>query len=202
MFLVVMVQYDIWQQLFMALGWEAPIDHEQGLWPAFGIITGVGVLSALWIFATCDFTWTVSGIYLSVGLLSYKYMPIVGENARPAALTAAIILSISLQTVALFASVAWSRIKARQEGRIALPMTPEQEAAAIRAETERLAAHQVRVRDEEEALSPQPVPGAVAVAEGEAEASAAQANKVKVTRKLGSSSSSGGTGTGNGTSST
>ena len=46
MFLVITIQYDVWQQLFMALGWDfGSGGHEallKGLWPAFGIITGLG----------------------------------------------------------------------------------------------------------------------------------------------------------------
>ncbi|KAJ1028548.1 hypothetical protein NDA16_001714 [Ustilago loliicola] len=145
MFLVITLQYDLWQQLFMALGWDfgAGGHHAlvQGLWPAFGIVTGLGAFSALWIFATADLTWTVAGIYLNIGLLWHKHFSLIGGRddgePRPAPLTAAIILSISLQGVALLAGVAWKRIKAKQEGRIALPLRPEEEAAMYRAEAER-----------------------------------------------------------------
>ncbi|SJX61886.1 uncharacterized protein (N-terminal fragment), partial [Sporisorium reilianum f. sp. reilianum] len=138
MFLVITIQYDVWQQLFMALGWDfGSGGHDallKGLWPAFGIVTGLGAFSALWIFATADLTWTAAGIYLNLGLLWHKHFSLIGGRddgePRPAPLTAAIILSISLQAVALVAGVAWKRIKARQEGRIALPLTPEEEAAA------------------------------------------------------------------------
>lgn len=145
MFLVITLQYDLWQQLFMALGWDFGAGgHDalvQGLWPAFGIVTGLGAFSALWIFATVDLTWTVAGIYLNVGLLWHKHFSLIGGRddgePRPAPLTAAIILSISLQGVALLAGISWKRIKARQEGRIALPLSPEEEAAVYRAEAER-----------------------------------------------------------------
>lgn len=145
LFLVITLQYDLWQQLFMALGWDfGSGGHEalvQGLWPAFGIVTGLGAFSALWIFATADLTWTAAGIYLNIGLLWHKHFSLIGGRddgePRPAPLTAAIILSISLQAVALIAGIAWKRIKARQEGRIALPLTPEEEAAVYRAEAER-----------------------------------------------------------------
>ncbi len=145
MFLVITLQYDLWQQLFMALGYDfGSGGHDalvQGLWPAFGIVAGLGVFSALWIFATADLTWTAAGIYLNIGLLWHKHFSLIGGRddgePRPAPLTAAIILSISLQAVALVAGVAWRRIKARQEGRIALPLSPEEEAAVYRAEAER-----------------------------------------------------------------
>jgi len=208
MFLVITLQYDLWQQLFMALGWDfGSGGHDalvQGLWPAFGIVTGLGAFSALWIFATADLTWTAAGIYLNLGLLWHKHFSLIGGRddgePRPAPLTAAIILSISLQAVALIAGIAWKRIKARQEGRIALPLTPEEEAAAYRAEVERnaRAATAASARASNEA-SPVPAHGVpkqaakshnitdVADEEAAAESSGAPPT-TKVTRKLGAGS--------------
>ncbi|EPQ28446.1 uncharacterized protein PFL1_04272 [Pseudozyma flocculosa PF-1] len=197
MLLVITLQYDLWQQLFMALQWDAGSGHgdqllQMGLWPAFGIIAGMGVFSALWIFSTADVTWTVAGIYLNIGLLWSKQFPIAHpDHPRPAALTAATILAISLQVVAFIASVAWSRIQARQEGRIALPMSPEDEAAAVRAETERRARAST-VADRRHAAAAAPVqPGdeeaRIEAPSAEAEAGGSQQG-VSVTRKLGSSS--------------
>ncbi|KAN0061119.1 hypothetical protein ACQY0O_006854 [Thecaphora frezii] len=190
MFLVITLQYDVWQQLFMALDWDAGSGHgdtllQMGLWPAFGIIAGMGVFSALWIFATADVTWTVAGIYLNLGLLWSKSFPVAHpDHPRPAALTAATILAISMQAVAFIASVAWARIQARQEGRIALPMSPEEEANLVRAETERRARASAVVRpaDEEARIESSQEPARRAGSSSE--------EQINVTRKLGSSSKS------------
>ncbi|GAC96162.1 hypothetical protein PHSY_003742 [Pseudozyma hubeiensis SY62] len=199
MFLVITLQYDLWQQLFMALGWDfGSGGHDaliKGLWPAFGIVTGLGALSALWIFATADLTWTAAGIYLNLGLLWHKHFSLIGGREdgepRPAPLTAAIILSIALQSVALLAGVAWKRIKARQEGRIALPLTPEEEAAAYRAEAERNARASAAAAgpSSSDAAAPAGAPKTavrdVADEEVAAESSGATVTPTKVTRKLG-----------------
>lgn len=207
MFLVITLQYDLWQQLFMALGWDfGSGGHDalvKGLWPAFGIVAGLGVFSALWIFATADLTWTIAGIYLNLGLLWHKHFSLIGGRddgePRPAPLTAAIILAIALQAVAFLAGVAWKRIKARQEGRIALPLTPEEEAAAYRAEAERnaRAASAAASRPANEVA---PVPAGSAakklvtdVADEEAAAeSSGSVQPTKVTRKLGGGATSNG----------
>ena len=111
-------------------------------------------------------------------------------------MTAAIILSISLQAVALLAGVAWKRIKARREGRIALPLSPEEEAAAYRAEAERSArAATVSGSVTANEVPPQPANKqtnkVVDVVDEEvaAESSGATVTPTKVTRKLGGSSS-------------
>ncbi|CDS82228.1 uncharacterized protein SPSC_03048 [Sporisorium scitamineum] len=209
MFLVITIQYDLWQQLFVALGWDfGSGGHDallQGLWPAFGIITGLGAFSALWIFATADLTWTAAGIYLNLGLLWHKHFSLIGGRddgePRPAPLTAAIILSISLQAVALLAGIAWKRIKARQEGRIALPLTPEEEVAAYRAEAERnarAATAAAAAASSSSSTAPADEAGAPATAkqnkivdvadeEAAAESSGATVTPTKVTRKLGGS---------------
>ncbi len=209
MFLVITLQYDLWQQLFMALGYDfGSGGHDalvQGLWPAFGIVAGLGVFSALWIFATADLTWTAAGIYLNIGLLWHKHFSLIGGRddgePRPAPLTAAIILSISLQAVALVAGVAWRRIKARQEGRIALPLSPEEEAAVYRAEAERNA--RAAAAAAPSSSQPQPdastrVPGTSKpagsrvsdIAEEEAAVESSGAAPTKVTRKLGGAGTS------------
>ncbi|PWN52888.1 hypothetical protein IE53DRAFT_384637 [Violaceomyces palustris] len=195
MFLVVILQVDLWQQLFMALAWEAPYDLNKGLWPAFGITTGLGVLSSLWIFATGDFTWTVAGIYLNAGLLMHKKITVAGDVSRPAVHTAAIILSMALQLTALVSSLAWSRIEARREGRIALPLSPEEEAAAIRAEAEREAARarsRVSVVNEEAPVAAEPRDEEEAIeSNGKSSQSKPSTNssssKVGVTRTIGPS---------------
>lgn len=189
MFLVITLQYDLFQELFIALGWDFGKGGHRallaGLWPAFGIVTGLGALSALWIFATADLTWAVAGVYLNVGLLWHKHFSLIGGEdgeARPAPLTASIILSISLQMVALVASIAWKRIKARQEGRIALPITPEEEAAAYRAEAERNA----RLDAQRTATRPTDVAEEESAAESSGQAPVA--TLTKVTRKIGGGS--------------
>ncbi|SNX83076.1 uncharacterized protein MEPE_01782 [Melanopsichium pennsylvanicum] len=205
LFLVITIQYDLWQQLFMALGWDfGSGGHQalvQGLWPAFGIVVGLGAFSALWIFATADLIWTVAGVYLNFGLLWHKHFSLVGGRddgePRPAPLTAAIILSISLQVVALIAGVAWNRIKARQDGRIALPLSPEEEAAVYRAEAERNARVAASVGNQP-ANEVAPVPAQssgikktdsklvdMADEEAAAESSGGAVTPTKVTRKLG-----------------
>ncbi|TKY87196.1 hypothetical protein EX895_003873 [Sporisorium graminicola] len=205
MFLVITIQYDLWQQLFLALGWDYGTGgHKallQSLWYAFGIVTGLGAFSALWIFATADLTWAAAGIYLNLGLLWHKHFSLIGGRddgePRPAPLTAAIILSISLQAVALLAGIAWKRVKARQEGRIALPLTPEEEAAAYRAEAERSARAAAAAGPSSTANEAAPAAGAhpttakqnkivdVADEEAAAESSGATVTPTKVTRKLG-----------------
>ncbi|KIS70627.1 uncharacterized protein UMAG_01792 [Mycosarcoma maydis] len=198
MFLVITIQYDLWQQLFMALGWDfGSGGHDglvRGLWPAFGIVSGLGVFSALWIFGTADLIWTAAGIYLNLGLLWHKHFSLIGGRddgePRPAPLTAAIILSIALQSVALIAGVAWKRIKARQEGRIALPLTPEEEAAAYRAEAERSARAAAATSSATlPATAPKNAVHDIADEEAAAESSGATVTPTKVTRKLGGGSS-------------
>ncbi|PWN35325.1 uncharacterized protein FA14DRAFT_120209 [Meira miltonrushii] len=149
MFLVITLQVDIPQMLFMALGWyDTPKSTEtdiRALWPSFGILAGVGALSAIWIFAATDITWAISGIFLYFALL-YSKTPELHDR-RPE-IVAAIILSMVLQAVALLGSLLYkwlgsysqAEVDHEQEGRVALGRNPQEEAAALRAEAEAEAA--------------------------------------------------------------
>jgi hypothetical protein len=160
LFLVVLLHVDIWQQLLMALrmdGGEGKHALQSSTWPVFGIITGVSALTSFWIFATTDITWFIASVYLYISILlnrgpsgKRKNDPLDpnkgGKNPlekigaeRPPEILAALILAIALQTTAFIASIAWSRLMKRREGRIALPITPEEEAAAEEARRRRLA---------------------------------------------------------------
>ncbi|CAD6905280.1 unnamed protein product [Tilletia controversa] len=134
MLLVVILQVDLWQQLGIILGWDLRTDHVhgsnggKGLWPAFGLITGVGgVLPSLWIFGTADITYALAGIYLHLAILFRG-----SDNGHPnlthrrPEIIAAVILAMVMQAVALFSGIAWSRLQKRQEGQIALPISEEE----------------------------------------------------------------------------
>ncbi len=72
MFLVVLLDVDVWQQLLMALNLDAAGGKEalaRSSWPVFAIITGVSALSSFWILATTDFVWFASSVYLYVCVL-------------------------------------------------------------------------------------------------------------------------------------
>lgn len=58
----------------------------------------------------------------------------IGISGRPAELIASGILSIALLTIAIFSSLAWSRLQKRREGRIALPIDGD-EARRLRNES-------------------------------------------------------------------
>lgn len=182
MFLVITLQLDIPQQLFMALGWDQ--EHHRhaikAIWPSFGIIAGTGALSAIWIFATMDFTWAASGIFLYFALL-YSNAPKIEE--RKPEIIAAIVLAMILQVVALLGSILynWLGNMNAREGQIALGRSPQEEAEAARVEAEaQAAAATARAR----ALAAHEHGGASSnpsvLEEGHS------GNGVEVTRKLGS----------------
>lgn len=231
MFLVITLQLDVPQMLFMALGWDIdqrppkdggsplpPYDYgysmmkggrpetpapgtpeaaELALWPSFGIIAGIGALSAIWIFAASDFTLAVCGIYLHLALLYSRALPL---GKRPPEIVAAIILAMLLQAVAFIGSLVHRAVSpAHQDGndgdgRIALGRNPQEEAAAARQEAEAdAAAAAARERSLAHSsgtslASANDQDGAPAdpssVERGEAEHSAG--NGVKVSRTLGS----------------
>lgn len=141
MFLVITLQLDIPQQLFIALGWYGD-DHKeslQAIWPSFGIFAGTGALSAIWIFATTDFVWAAAGIYLHFAVLYSKHPPL-GER-RPE-IIASIVLAMVLQGVAIAGSVLyhWLAKLDDNQGGIALGRDPQAEAHAARLEAEAEAA--------------------------------------------------------------
>ncbi|PWN86985.1 hypothetical protein FA10DRAFT_234955 [Acaromyces ingoldii] len=169
MFLVTIIQLDIPQQTFVALGWDvseggkAAFENlHKALWPSFAVLCSMGALSAIWIFATMDVTWAAAGIYLHLALLygdSKRGIGGLGER-RPPEITAAIILAIGLQAVAILGSIVQKSISRTQqqeredrlleegaaepasdEGRIALGRDPQEEEAAARYEQEQEAAH-------------------------------------------------------------
>ncbi|PWN88049.1 hypothetical protein FA10DRAFT_268269 [Acaromyces ingoldii] len=162
MFLVTIIQLDIPQQTFVALGWDvseggkAAFENlHKALWPSFAVLCSMGALSAIWIFATMDVTWAAAGIYLHLALLygdSKRGIGGLGER-RPPEITAAIVLAIGLQAVAILGSIVQKSISqtqqqeqedrlleegepASEEGRIALGRDPQEEEAAARYEQE------------------------------------------------------------------
>ncbi|KAK0554513.1 hypothetical protein OC846_002085 [Tilletia horrida] len=131
LFLVVLLQIDLWQQLSIIVGWDLRSNKTDsagpGLWPSFGLITGVGgLLPALWIFATADFTWAVAGIFLHLSILFRGGNGHPNLSHRRPEIVAAVVLAIAMQGVALFSGIAWTRLQKRQEGQIALPITEEE----------------------------------------------------------------------------
>lgn len=204
MFLVITLQLDIPQMIFLALGWH---DHgtphkpnHQALWPSFGIFAGVGALSAIWIFAACDFTWAAAGIFLHFALL-YSKTPELHER-RPE-IVAAIILAMVLQGVALIGSLLYKWLASVQEqqrqeeaeGRVALGRNPHEEAAALRAEAEaEAAAAAARERHLADASSQRSLAHSDHLTNTDAsalergESASTNADGVKVSRRLGSSS--------------
>lgn len=184
MFLVITIQLDIPQQLFMALGWDK--EHHRAalkaIWPSFGIIAGTGALSAIWIFATTDFVWVASGIILYLAILFSHDLKI--EDRRPE-IIAAIVLAMILQAVALLGSILYTWLSGlnQDEGRIALGRNTHDEAAAARMEAEADAAAAVaRARSlaSHDGVDGSPAPSALE--EGHSHGG----NGVEVTRKLGS----------------
>lgn len=152
MFLAVLLQVDFWQQGYIALGLADEGAHslKRTVWPTFIIVVSTGVASALWTFATTDIAFGAATIYLQLAMLFHRKV----ANHRPAEIFAAHILSIALVGTALLAGTAWGRLTSRQEGRIALPIDPHEEAAVAQAEVEAEAAEQRAKarRDEAERL--------------------------------------------------
>lgn len=146
MFLAILLHADIWQQGFIAFDLaNGPHGLKKTIWPTFIIIVSVGVITSLWIFATTDIAFGLAGIYLQLAILFHPKITI-GDH-RPPEVLAASILSISLQAIALFASLAWNRLTSRGEGRIALPIEDE---AVDQAEYEaRVAEERARKRRQE-----------------------------------------------------
>jgi hypothetical protein len=179
MFLVITLQLDIPQQLFMTLGVHGEHHKEslRAIWPSFGIIAGTGALSAIWIFATMDFVWAASGMFLYFALLFSNELPI---HHRKPEMIAALVLAIVLQGVAIVGSVLYYWLaKFNDEGRVALGRNPQEEAEAARIEAEaEAAAATARARsfasNGENSADPS------VVEEGHS------GNNVEVTRKLGS----------------
>lgn len=197
MFLVITLQVDIPQMLFMALGWyDTPKSTHtdiRALWPSFGILAGVGALSAIWIFAATDITWAISGIFLYFALL-YSKTPELHDR-RPE-IVAAIILAMVLQAVALLGSLLYkwlgsysqAEVDHEQEGRVALGRNPQEEAAALRAEAEaEAAAAAARERALSESLNHDQSDAGNASTAASDQASSLERgeNNVKVSRRLG-----------------
>jgi len=170
MFFAVTFQLDIWQQLFIVLKWDNGSTISNSIWPTFIIQVSIAILFSLWIFSTTDVTLAVLSIYLNICVLRYKK---VGISDRPAELLAGSILSIALLSIAVFGNLAWSRLQGRREGRIALPVSEEEE-ERIERENQRVRAG----RDEEERVE-----GVSGNVEGD---NAAQEDGTKVTRRIGS----------------
>lgn len=141
LFLAVLLHADIWQQGIIAFDLaNGRHDLKQTIWPAFIIFVSVGVAAALWIFATTDVAFALAGIYIQLAILFHPKITL--SEHRPPELLAASILNISLQAIALFASLAWDRLSKRREGRIALPIDPDEDEAVNQAE------HEARVAEE------------------------------------------------------
>jgi hypothetical protein len=180
MFLVITLQLDIPQQLFMTLGYYGEHHKESlgAIWPSFGIIAGTGALSAIWIFATMDFVWAASGIYLYFALLFSNELPI---HHRKPEMIAAIVLAIVLQGVAVVGSILyyWLANFNDGQGRVALGRNPQEEAEAARIEAEaEAAAATARARSFASHENGETSADPSIVEEGH--------NNVEVTRKLGS----------------
>lgn len=190
LFLAVLINADIWQQGLICFGLaETPHDLPRTTWPAFIIFISVGLVSAFWIFATTDVALGLAGVYIQLAILFGR--PHIAD--RPAEVVAAQILNIVLQSVALLASLAWGRLLARREGRIALPVGPHEEAAIAQAELEAEAAEARARARRQEADRLAGVEGAEQ-AEGASEPTPSQLERgegrgeeVGVTRKLGQS---------------
>lgn len=147
--LAVLLHADIWQQGLIAFGLaQTPHDLKKTVWPSFIVIISTGVAAALWVFATTDVAFGLAGIYIQLAILFHPKITI--SEHRPSELLAASILSISLQAIALFASLTWNRLRTRQEGRIALPINADDDEAVNQAEYEaRIAEERARKRRSE-----------------------------------------------------
>jgi hypothetical protein len=181
MFLVIVLQLDIPQQLFMALNWTGDHHREaiKAIWPSFGIYAGMGALSAIWIFATMDFVWAACGIFLHFAVL-YSNHPSI-HNRKPE-IIASIVLAMVLQAVAIVGSVLYNWLaRVNQDQGVALGRNPQEEAHAARLEAEAEAA---AAAARERALS------GYDSAEGSVNPSTLEEGQnghgVEVTRKLGS----------------
>lgn len=193
LFLAVLLHADVWQQGIIAFGLaNGPHDLKKTIWPSFFIIVAVGVLSSLWIFATTDLALGLAGIYLQLSILFHPKITIAEH--RPTELLAASILSISLQAIAIFTSLAWNKLSKRQEGRIALPIDEgieqaehEAEAAEQRARKRRQEAERLRRENGQEGEGSEITPSQLE--RGEQSHSHAEEEEgddsVNVTRKLG-----------------
>lgn len=199
LFLAIMLQIDFWQQGYIALGLaEGPHGLDKTTWPTFIIIISTGVVTALWSFATTDLALGGGSIFLQLSLLFNGKL----SERRGPEIFAAHILAISLIGTALVASLAWGRLIARGEGRIALPVDPHEEAAIAQAEAEAEVAEQ-RARQRREELErlrgdEEPTPSQLERGEGHASSSGSvngdggslkgakgDHNNVAVTRTLG-----------------
>ncbi|CAO1624245.1 unnamed protein product [Sympodiomycopsis kandeliae] len=197
LFLAVLLHADLWQQGIIAFGLadNGPHDLKKTIWPSFFIIVAVGVLSSLWIFATTDLALGLAGIYLQLSILFHPKITIT-EN-RPTELLAASILSISLQAIAIFTSLAWNKLSKRQEGRIALPIDEgidqaehEAQVAEQRARKRRQEAERLRRDNGQEGEGSEVTPSQLERGEQHHEEEAQEEEEVgndsvNVTRKLG-----------------
>lgn len=139
LFLAVLLQVDFWQQGIISMNLaNHPDDLKRTVWSTFIIIVSNGVASALWSFATTDIALAGGSIFLQLALLFNGKV----ADRRPPEVFAAHILSISLLSTAFVASVAWSRLVAHGQGRIALPVSSREEAAIAQAEVEAEVAEQ------------------------------------------------------------
>lgn len=198
MFLVITLQVDIPQMLFMALGWyDTPKSTEtdlRALWPSFGILAGVGALSAIWIFAATDITWAISGIFLYFALL-YSKTPEL--HSRRPEIVAAIILAMVLQAVALLGSLMYKWLGRyshaeedhEQEGRVALGRNPQEEAAALRAEAEAeaaaAAARERALAESNQQDQSETGNTSIAASDNASSLERGESNNIKVSRRLG-----------------
>ncbi|KDN39623.1 hypothetical protein K437DRAFT_275969 [Tilletiaria anomala UBC 951] len=72
LFLVVLFHVDVWQQLFMAVGFdygEGKRALNKSVWPTFAVVTSTSALASMWIFATTDFAWFAAAVYLYISIL-------------------------------------------------------------------------------------------------------------------------------------
>jgi len=132
MFLVILLNVDVWQNGLLAFRWykyigEEPFspdrpgkwegEHSKHSWIAFGVIMAVGLINAFIVFIGRDVVWAVSSIFLYIALLI--------KGPKPAQIFIPLVLLAVLQLVSLIASTLYYRYKANRAGEIRLPADEE-----------------------------------------------------------------------------
>lgn len=132
MYLLFLINLAIWQNGLIALRWyryRGPEnghregrwerEHETHAWIAFGVITGLGLINAFITFLGQDIAWAGCTIFLFIAIL-------LGTD-KPVQVVMPLILTASLQLVALIASYIWRMYELKKYGAIRLPEDDDEE---------------------------------------------------------------------------
>lgn len=117
-------------------------EHDTHAWIAFGVITGLGLINAFITFLGQDIAWAGCTIFLFIAILLGTDKPVqvvvsysrcTFPDSRPrsdlfdAMSQMPLILTASLQVVALIASYIWRMYELKKYGSIRLPEDDEEE---------------------------------------------------------------------------